>query len=70
MGHGLNQPDDWNCWTRRCPDCGATHHASGGCDCRERRAEEDERLEETLSRLPEKVRASVRRMIEEIGEEP
>jgi len=70
MGCGDNLPDDWGSWYTTCPDCGARCHASEGCDCRERRADEDRRLEATLARLPSDLAARVRLMIEEIGEEP
>lgn len=33
-------PEDWGCFYRTCPDCGARYHASeGGCDCAELAAE-------------------------------
>jgi len=67
--HGENVPSDWYAWFRRCPDCGDTYHASDGCDCRERYADEDARAEAVLARLPADMAARVRRMIEEIGGE-
>jgi hypothetical protein len=69
MDRTENTSSDWGSWYTTCPDCGATYHASEGCDCRERRAEEDERAEAVLARLPSDLAARVRRMIEEIGGE-
>ena len=45
-----NVPDDWDCYWRNCPDCGARYHMSdGGCDCYIQRREE--KWDEIIDRL-------------------